>query len=40
MQRSFMADVAELRTPVSVIKTAAEVTLGRETREKESIGRL
>lgn len=35
MQRSFMADAShELRTPVSVIKTAAEVTLGRETREE------
>ncbi len=40
MQRSFMADAShELRTPVSVIKTAAEVTLGRETGRKESIGR-
>ena len=35
MQRSFMADAShELRTPVSVIRTAAEVTLGRDTREE------
>lgn len=33
-QREFMADAShELRTPVSVIQTAAEVTLQRETRE-------
>lgn len=32
-QRRFMADAShELRTPVSVVRTAAEVTLGRETR--------
>jgi signal transduction histidine kinase len=34
MQRQFMADAShELRTPVSVIQTAAEVTLEREARE-------
>jgi len=33
-QRQFMADAShELRTPVSVIQTAAEVTLGREARD-------
>ena len=32
-QRRFMADAShELRTPVSIVRTAAEVTLGRETR--------
>ncbi|HZT76080.1 MAG TPA: ATP-binding protein [Vicinamibacterales bacterium] len=35
-QRDFMADAShELRTPVSVIKTAAEVTLDRDTRDEE-----
>ena len=35
MQRQFMADAShELRTPVSVIQTAAEVTLEREVREE------
>ena len=35
MQRQFMADAShELRTPVSVIQTAAEVTLEREMREE------
>lgn len=34
VQREFMADAShELRTPVSVIQTAAEVTLGRQARE-------
>lgn len=42
-QRRFMADAShELRTPVSVVRTAAEVTLGRETRTepeyRESLG--
>ena len=35
-QRRFMADAShELRTPVSIIRTAAEVTLSRPTREAE-----
>ena len=34
-QRRFMADAShELRTPVSIVRTAAEVTLGRETRDE------
>ena len=34
-QRRFMADAShELRTPVSIVRTAAEVTLGRETRSE------
>ena len=34
-QRRFMADAShELRTPVSVVRSAAEVTLGRETRSE------
>lgn len=42
-QRRFMADAShELRTPVSIVRTAAEVTLGRETRTeqeyRESLG--
>jgi signal transduction histidine kinase len=35
-QRRFMADAShELRTPVSVVRTAAEVTLSRETRSEQ-----
>jgi heavy metal sensor kinase len=34
-QRRFMADAShELRTPVSIVRTAAEVALGRETRDE------